>query len=436
MAVVTIPKLIMQNWQSEGEKQLINRCVWESLSNRTEERAVLPNGDSNDVPDSCVHYVSDQFKKGVMFTNIPSFDKLKQRGGMGWEKEQGNEEAPSLRYARVYYNVERKSVALEGDSLDDDAAAGYAVVKQGFQLIQDYFAELGDYNKQRAVLEYATEAITESYAWQGAKSFTGAPVATRLHPNIYMPTLSAALPWVAPASPITGSHAAAYTALATKLITLPATQKFTLTELQSCLRVAQRHCKRMAWKSGNGQNIYWIIKMSHECADMLMNSDTKFGDKFANADERSVKNRDISGILGVYRNALLLTDDRAPVFNVLTEKFSYQKAWEEVGNGGLLVEEVERSPYTTQGQKESGSVGSGIGATFEVIQILGKGAVACTRVRELKYNNDSVDYDFSKGLEARRACGDMRPDFYTEPEAAPKNWSSALYFVPTPVSTF
>lgn len=423
----------MQNWQAEGEKQLINACAWESLSNRTEERAILPNGDSNNIPDAVVHYVSDHFKKGVMFTNIPSFDKLKQRGGMGWEKEQGNEEAPTMRYARVYYNVERKSVSLEGDSLDEDASANYAIVKQGFQLLQDYFAELGDYNKQRAILEYATEAITESYAWKDSKTFNAPPVATRLHPTIYLPQSSAKLPWVAPAAPITGSHAAAYTALANALVTLEITQKFTLVELQSCLRIAQRHCKRLAWKSGGGQNIYWIIKMSHECADMLMNSDSKFADRFTNADERSVKNRAISGILGTYRNALLMTDDRAPVFNALTEKFSYQKAWEEVGNGGLMVEEVERNPYKVKGSKESAS---GIGATFEVVQILGKGAIAATRVRELKYNNDSVDYDFSKGLEARRACGDMRPDFYSEPEGEPKNWSSALYFVPTPVSTF
>lgn len=432
-AIVTIPKLVQQKWMSKTHKQLIDDVVWESLSNRTEQKAIVPNGGTNKIPDAVVFYVKDEFKKGIFKTTIPSADKLKKRGQFGWEKVQGNEERPKLRYKSVHYNVERKAVSLEDDSVDGDVAQGYDVVQQAQQFLTDYFAELGDYNKQRALLEGASENLTEQSAWDGSQSFAQPPVTVSLHPTIYYRGASAKVTYSA-------NQNTYRTNLSNALLTMPVDTKYDLSALDSTVTLAQKHCVKLNWKSGDGQMIWWVAKISQIQADQLMNSaDSRWSDRYANADVRSVKNRSISGILGVYRNVLLLVDPRAPVYNALDNVFSYQKPWEELDPvSGDYVETVIRNPYTNVGDANSGGGASGIGATFECVQVMGKASLGCSRIKEISFNKDSFDYDFSKGTEARRTSGDERMDFYVDDPTTeePKNWSSFVYFTPTPTSTY
>lgn len=430
MAIVTIPKLVMQSWKSKAQKQLINASVWESISNRQEVSAIIPNGGTKSISDSVVMYVSDQFKDGIFKTTIPSVDKLKRKGSMGWQKVQGTEERPQMRYKSIHYNVQRKGIALVDDSIDGDVAKGYEAIKQGNQFLTDYFAELGDYDKQRTILEGAPEHLTEEYAWVGSSSFSSAPVTVKLHPTIYYKGATKKVTYSANQTTYRNN-------LTTALLGMEVTDKFEKFNLDSLVSLAQKHCIPLSWKSGDNQDIKWIAKISQVQADQLMNTtDSAWNALYSNSDVRSVKNRAISGVVGVYRGILLLVDPRAPVFNAKTKAFQYQKPWEEADELGNYVNEVVRNPYSTKGSADS-SV-AGYGATFEIAQVMGRGAIGSARIKELSFNNESFDYDFSKGSEARRACGDERMDFYINDETAeePKNWTSFLYFTPTPSNTY
>ena len=449
--VPMVTPLQKRNWIDNMQKQMIMLSVFEPLSSRAIPTAVVGN-EKEIVPDAVVQYVSDKFTKGVMFTTIPSMDKLKKKGVGGFQPAEGSEETPSLRYARVFYNVKRKAVTFADGSVEGDATEAYDIIGQKTSLMGDYFAELNDYDKQRALIMGGDEFLTEAEYWTGSAlgGFNGAPVAKKLHPNnliIGQSGFSSVSTWNA-----------TWETHVTSLVTAcnqtgVAARRFTKARLDAIVRYAALKVQPLNWKSG-GMTITHVIKLSQESANQLMSDTTTSGAgnwwaTMTGAGERGVSNRAISGVLGIYQGCVLIIDPRAPLFNcvsdvtisatlsaadIATARFQFVKPWSDGGSTA-----IDAGDNRVPAAKVDGTAGATSG-TMEVNMILGRGAIGVAEVRKLAFHSDKKDYDFREGFEARMSNGNMRMDFTAENLAAnswgsltaqTQNWTSAMFLVPT-----
>lgn len=191
-AVPIFTPLQVQAWRKKMIKEVISNCIWSSLSNRVAVTSQVPNAGKQTVPDAVVHWVSDSFAKGVQKTTIPFLQKLQDMGQGGWEKVEGQEEVPLMRFKTINYNLQRKALSVKDESVEGDLTEYYAIASQKVQLLTDYFSELMDYNYQRALLRGADEYLTLDKYWTG-QTLTSAPVTEGYHPNILINGASTAV---------------------------------------------------------------------------------------------------------------------------------------------------------------------------------------------------------------------------------------------------
>lgn len=415
-SVLIVGELTVRNWERKMDKQLLLNSVWAQMSNRTIPTSSIPNGGAQTIPDSVVHYVSDKFKPGVQYTTIPSLDKLTKKGKGGLQAVEGSEEKPKLRYKSAYYNVQRKGLTIADESVEGDLVDAYPILEQKVDLMKDYFMELDDYNKQRAMIEGADEYLTEDEYWGGA-SIPTAPVATSLHPTVWVRGAAALPTW-----------SATYATYVGNLKTLVnnagiASQVFNKDTLDRMIYLASKNIRPLNWKSGSNA-VKWIFKITPLQAEQLTTGTTgaDWATLFREAGKRGMENRAISGVIGIYKGAMVVVDDRAPLFDsdagtAPDASFQYIKPWGD-----------ERVPVTKDATT----------GTMEVAMILGKGSLGCANVKKLAFHKQGKDYDFSTGFEARRSTGDNRMDFINPVDLAakPLNWSSALYLTPTTTGNF
>ena len=415
-STIIVSPLTVKAWEKKMDKQLLKSSVWAQMSNRTVQTMPIPNGGQQMIPDSVVNYVSDSFKPGVQYTTIPSMDSLKEKGQGGLQPVEGSEEKPKLRYQNAYYNVQRKGLTIKDESVEGDLVDAYPILNQKVDLLTDYFMQLSDYNKQRAICEGADEYLTEEEYW-GGDSIPLPPVSVSTHPYVYVRGATALPAWSADNDTYVGNIK---TLINTAAITPQVFNKDTLDKIAT---VASKTVKPLNWKSGSNA-VKWILKITELQAEQLTTTTT--GDSwnvlFREAAERGVDNRAITGIIGIYKGMMVVTDERAPLFNsdagvAAADSFQYIKPWGD-----------DRVPVT-----KTDSTG-----TMEVAQILGMGALGCALIKKLAFHKQGKDYDFSTGFEARRSEGDNRMDFFNplDVNAKPMNWSSALYLTPTATGGF
>jgi hypothetical protein len=430
MSVLLVDPLKVRAWERKFQKQLIIQSVWEQFSNRAESTTEIPNATEEKVPESVIHYVSTAFQKGVQFVTIPSMDKLSLEGQGGSEAVQGTEETPKIRFARVYYNVRRKGIKFRDESVDGDLTEAYNMLEQKVPLLQDYFRELHDFDKHRCLTVGADYYLTEDRFWTG-DSITSAPVKTALHPNVRYAGGSSLVTWSATASTYMDNL---ITALNTAFT--DATTKMTKAIATRMCTYAHRNLHALGGKDG----YKYIILLSQLQSDQLTEDNASGGwlEMWRDAAARGVKNKAITGVIGMYRECLFITNPRAPVLNCTTtgytgtweERFQYVQAWDSVGN-----------TYWDKGDNRNPVVKGAAGAnagTCEVAFILGKGAICGAKVENLKYDSEMQDYGFSTGYAAREKQGCVRmdvidPSLYTSGVSSEKPWnfSSCLYFTPT-----
>lgn len=415
-STIIVPPLTVKNWERKMDKQLLKSSVWAQMSNRTVQTMPIPNGGEQKIPDSVIHYVSGKFTPGVQFVTIPSMDKLKRKGQGGLQPVEGNEEKPKLRYQNAYYNVQRKGLTIKDESVEGDLVDAYPILEQKVDLLTDYFMELDDYNKQRAVCQGADEYLTETEYWKG-DAIPTPPVTIATHPYVYVRGANALPAW--------SSNNDTYVTNIKGVINNAAitSQVFNKDTLDKIATVASKTVKPLNWKSGSN-TIKWILKITELQAEQLTTTTTgeSWSSLFREAGKRGVENRAITGVIGVYKGMMVVTDERAPLFNAdpavaAADSFQYITPWGD-----------DRSPVT-----KTDTTG-----TMEVAQILGRGTLGCAIVKKLKFNKQGKDYDFSTGFEARRSTGDTRMDFFNplDTAAKPMNWSSALYMTPTITGSF
>ncbi|MCP3683429.1 MAG: DUF4043 family protein [bacterium] len=414
-------QLQVQAWRKKMVKEVVNNTVWISgLSNRLEVSSNVPNAGQKTIPDSVVHYVSDSFKKGVQKTTIPFMSKLKDLGQGGWQKVEGNEETPTMRFRQINYNLQRKGLTVTDESVEGDLTEYYNIASQKVQLLTDYFKELMDYNFQRALLCEADEFLTESEYWQG-ETLTSAPVAKTHHPSVLVNGASAPVTYNSNQTTYGGAIKTAADGITGAL------NPFDLAALDSCIfqadSGANNKLQKLSWKSGN-RSINYVLKLSETQAQQLTTTTGSgtWRELMQDAGARGVDNRAISGILGNYKRTLIIVDERAPLFDTsvaATADPAAQYQFYKIEDGRTPAEHT----------------GAGVG-TCEVAAMLSKAAIGAAKVKDLNFTNKTFDYSFVEGMAASQAGGCERMDLKTSVSTArPLNQSSFLYLTGTPGST-
>lgn len=414
-------ELQVQAWRKMMVREVINNVLWVSgLSNRMEVTSNVPNAGKSTLPDAVVHYVSDSFKKGVQKTTIPFLQKLQDLGQGGWQKVEGNEETPKMRFRQINYNLQRKGLTVSDESVEGDLTEYYAIASQKIQLLTDYFTELTDYNFQRALLCEADEFLTETEYWNG-ETLTTPPVSKTHHPSVLVNGASAPVTYAASQATYGASIKTAADGITGAL------NPFDLAALDSCVfqadSGANNKLQKLSWKAGS-KSVNYVLKLSETQTQQLTTAagSGTWKELMTNAGDRGVDNRAISGITGIYKRTLILVDERAPLFDTsvtATADPSVQYQFFKIADGRTPAEHT----------------GAGVG-TCEIAAMLGKGAIGAAKVKDLDFVDKDFDYGFSHGLAASQATGCERMDLKnTSISTRPLNQSSFIYLTGTPGST-
>lgn len=410
-AVPIISPLQVQSWKKRMIKEVISNVLWSSLSNRVEITSQVPNGGESKMPDACVQWVTDSFKKGIQKTTIPFLAKLKDFGQGGWQKVEGQEETPEMRFKTINYNLQRKAVSVVDESVEGDLTEYYSLASQKVQLLTDYFSELMDYNFERAIFQGADEFLTEQEYWNG-QTLNSPPVAVSHHPNWLVQGTSGPVTWNANDTTYAGNIQTAVDALTTA-------NTFNLSSMDSMVFQADASSgiklQKLNWKSGSNSVQY--VGVLSEAQSQQLTTATGSGswkELMTDAGKRGIENRAISGIIGTYKRTLWITNERAPLWDTATGALDYYKI------------EDERVP--------AAKTGAGVG-TVENAVMMGRGGLGAAKIKDLDFVDKDFDYGFSHGLAAQQACGVERMDLVnTAISAKPLNQSSFIYSTGTPAN--
>lgn len=408
-------ELQVQAWRKRMIKEVISNVLWSSLSNRVEVTSQVPNNGERKIPDSVVQWVTDSFAKGIQKTTIPFLEKLQDLGQGGWEKVEGNEETPQMRFKTISYNLQRKGLAVVDESVEGDLTEYYSIASHKIQLLTDYFSELTDYNFQRAILRGADEYLTEQRYWNG-QTLTSPPVSASMHPNFLVNGGSAPVTYDAVDATYSGN-------INTAVDSLVGANAFNLAAADSVVFQADYSqgvkLQKLAWKSGSN-SVQYVNMLSERQAQQLT-TETGTGtwrELMTDAGKRGIDNRAISGVIGVYKRTLWLSDERAPIWNTAAgapdDYIQFYKIQDE------------RAPIAKT------APGTG---TVELSRMCGKGAVGAATIKDLDFVDKDFDYGFSHGLAAQQATGCERMDLInTALTVKPLNQSSFVYATATPAN--
>lgn len=432
MAIATIPAALQkQSWASTMQKELIRRSPWEQMSNLTVETTEIPTKKSMKmVPDAVIIKMGGEFDEGSYQLTIPLMGKLNTMGKFGREIADGSEEAPSLKFKAVHYNVERKAISINEMSVDGEQDRFYKIGSKGTPLLTTYFMELTDFNCHRAIVEGASWALTESAYWTGG-SFSTPPQSRKYNPTVMKRGGTA----VATYSTTNTTYESNIQTYVDSLTT--ASNPFSLVGLDA---VINEMCLRLLPLSWKDQVDFVLLLTDYQCRELQdSTSTTGWSALMRAADPReygssgsspSEENRAISGILGIYRRTLIINNGRAPIWDTAKAAngyVGYFKPWSSGGFQNAANVAITRAAKT----------GAGVG-TCEIAIGLGKGAIGNPIVKQAGFEEMEKDYNFNKGVCGGRMAGWVRMDFdiTTPTTTSIQNQTSLLYFTPTPTTVF
>ena len=440
MPPIIVPAVQVRAWETQLAEQMRLGSIFEQFSSRAISTETVQNEGQPMVPNAVITSVMSGQKAGQLYVTIPSLDKLKLRGPKGGNRAKGTEETSKLRWARCFYNVQRKAVVVTDETIDGDAALAYPIIQEQHRQITDYFKDLGDYDKQRAILLGANEDLTDAEAWEGTSAFSGnAPCGLSLHTNFYVIGQSTTSPvsWNSTFATHVGN---VITAL--RAANSGGNVAFTKAKLDKVIDRANATIRPLMG------DYRFVIALS-QCQAQQLQADTAsngWWNTFVNAGERGTKNRAITGLLGMYRQCMIIVNLRAPLFNATGSsgysgdalgRFQFVKPWADDATKAYDIDAGDNRIPTTYAYNATAA--SDVG-TFEMGYVLGLGGLLEAEIQKLKYTNDTDDYDFSKGMECRRKIGEMRNDYtdqavlataWSTLTVAPKNWSSMVFISAT-----
>lgn len=424
MAIASFPTPTqVQSWQSTFQKELIRRSPWEQMSSITVETQEIPNQkEMNSVPDAVIIKMAGEFDQGSYQLTIPLVGKLNKIGSFGRQPADGTEETPAIKFKAVHYNVERKAISIEEMSVDGAQDNFYKIGSKGTPMLTNYFMELTDFNCHRTLVEGSSWALTESAFWDGG-SFPTAPQVRKFNPTVMKRGGSV----VATYNTVLATHEGNIQTYLDTLTT--AANPFALAGLDALIAEMCIRLIPLGWKSGVN---YVLLLSDFQCRELQdTTSSTSWSALMRAADAREEKdNRAITGVLGIYRETLILNNGRAPLWDTSKAANGYMgyfKPWSAGGYQNASEVAITRAAKT----------GAGVG-TCEVGIGLGKGAIGNPIIKNVGFDNQQKDYNFNKGLCGSRMAGWVRLDFdqTTPSNTSIQNQTSLLYFTPSPSVVF
>lgn len=407
-----ISGLRVQSWRRKAIKQHLLSSVWDQLSNRVHYNDAVPSAKAKTVPSTVIHKVKDSFDEGTQTTTVPWIGKLSVLPLGGPNKAEGNESRLSTRMRRVPYNTQRVPIIINDQSVDGDLTKYYRMAEQAVDRVKDVFVETTDWCSQRSLLEGADDYLTEEQYWTGAEpaSQLSAPEAEVLHPNIYVDGQAAKVTYNATYSTFETSLNGDADGMAT-------TNIFDLAALDRIALLASRTTLSL----GEGTNkAKWVLKISDaQWYQLSTESSTGWRDLLKYTEKGF--DRMIDGAQGIYKDMMILVDQRAPLWDLASSAGSRAKYITPLADNRTRV------------QKTNGNADG----TCEIAMLLGAGALAKAEIKELDFTKKGFDYDFSTGTCGMRAEGTVRMDFDSGTTATSTriNQSSFLYFTATTTDT-
>ncbi len=405
-------------WKTQSKKKTKDNqvgSVWLQVSNKRDGLPSIPNAKDAKVPKEVLHYVGSELEKNSFKVTIPMLEGLKEDGVGGLQTAEGKGETVGALYADAFWNTSRKVVNVNVKGVELHSVAYLETVKDAHSNISDFFADDKDYGCQMALLEGGDRYITNDDYWKDYTEQKTAPRAKSIHPNIAYPGMSAAITRSA-------TYATDMDNIVNELKDIPGSARFSLASLDGCVDYAQR-LKPLNY-SANGNKVDYLILVSKEQARQLRR-DPEWIELMKSAEKRGPDNRALSGILGVYLNALVIQDIRSPILNLNAKKFEYVTPVE------ANLDADKFYGYAKLNRKQ--------GETMEIARVLGAGAIGCPLVYDIQWSENKRDHGYQNELCGEIARGFNRLDFRGKEKdgsAKIKNISSALYFTPTPAITY
>jgi len=415
--MINVSPGMKRTWTKKKTEDIRLRSIWENFSNRTKALPSIPNAKEHKVPQDVLHYVETTFENGTHSTRIPLVEELRKDGKGGLQVAEGSGETREGLFADVYWNLSRKAAKINTKGVENESTKYLGLVKEAHSAIMDWFASDKDYSCQKAIIERGDRYITEDQYWKDYDEVQTAPLKKIIHPNIAFPGMTAAL--TRNLNPDAYNYANDMSAISSALSNITIGQIMTLNQLDKVIAYANRFVSPLNWNSGDG-TVSYVILISPQQALELTN-DLQWINRMSNAEKRGPDNRAISGIIGRRLNALIVEDQRSPIFNF--------------ANGGAFEYVTVEAANTMDNFYGLGSLnrtakGSGAAGTLEIARILGRGALGVPKINDVEFKQSEKDFGAQEELCGELAMGHNRMDFIGK-GGRMKNISSALFFTPT-----
>jgi|GEM_PF-4556781 len=423
MTTPVISQLRLHSWSREITKGFIASSVWGQFSNINVRDALLPKDKEKKVPETAIHYLNVEFKKGEFKTTIPLVKSLVKPGVGGRQAAKGTGENPETRFSRVFWNRTRKVINADREGVDRKSIEYINLAKKQYMLLGDWFKQDEDWAFQRAICEGYDIYLTEQMFWDGHEFQLTPAATTRIHPNVsFLNMTRSTMPALYDSSGNLLANGDYTNNVTASLRNLSADDKFNFDALTQIMEYARGHIKPI--EKGSTQ---YIVLLSYVQAAQLR-KDERFLDINMAADKRGEDNRALSGVLGTWQGFTFIEDRRSPIFDIASKSFKYVTY--ENGTTVDRFSGLASLPRLSKGAALSSS------GTCEVARVLGNAAIGIPMVdgSNLSFKDEPTDFEEFNEICGRKNSGHCRLDFYNGTETTLENESSALFFTGTPAT--
>jgi Protein of unknown function (DUF4043) len=379
---------LVQSWIRKTIKQKLPASTWDQISNQFEVSQSVPTSKDLKVPTAVVHKVTDEVRMGEYKATLLSIRKPNVQVIGGANSAEGKESKPTTKIVSVHYTNQRIPLTLPDDSVMGNEGQFYSMAEATVNMMGDLFVEETDYDCQKAMIDGSDPFLSDAQYWENSEygSEINHPVDPVLHPNLYY-VVSA----VVTKNTWNATYATANTTLATAIDTeMGSGDGMTLAVLDKIQLIATRTIVPLGGFGGMNEVAY-VLKISDaQWYQLTQEATTGIRDLLKYTE--SGFDRIFTGYLGVYKNMMIIVDQRAPLYNI---SGSTAGAFQYITPNGDNRVRVAKGSNT---------------GTAEVAMLMGRGALGQVIVSEMDLIRKSRDYEFVKSICGHRRRGTQRMD--------------------------
>jgi len=416
-------EIAMKAFQQQIQSDLVINSIFEQASNAYDIKAQPGAADAkNEMPTGFVQTIPRaEFSEETRSLKqvMGSRPKLNFVGGP--QQAEGKEKSIDLNKLEVFHNVWRMPFKLvNGKDPESNFKKWYVKAAMKTQIAKQAVEEVRDLFYHQAMFEGACSLLTDNQYWANHDNadFQTAPLTQRLHPNWFYKGMT-----TAPTRSAT--YATDVTNLNAAMANMSPSSTFDLAALKSFIRILRKRCKKLNWKAG-GTVINHVVVLSEYQGEQLR-GDTNWQTLMQNAEARGPENRAITGVIAVFDKALVIIDDRAPVWDLSNQKMLYMAPDTSTSLSNVLYYEGEQS--IDRVVKGAATVATG---TCELAFGGGAGAIIHPQPKDFELDSDTFDYGFREGFCVSSIEGMQRADWIKKDGSTIFTPTSAVYATATP----